>query len=105
MAKKEEKVVEEVQSTEIKNDQPSNKITETKVKDPVEKEGGNMKVAAKTKKVTKAKQLVQKEASISKVNLSNKKEEDVAKVDLDKKKNNQKKKLKQRKLLLKKKQR
>jgi len=85
MAKKEEKVVEEVQSTEIKNDQPSNKITETKVKDPVEKEGGNMKVAAKTKKVTKAKQLVQKEASISKVNLSNKKEEDVAKVDLDKK--------------------
>ena len=63
MAKKEEKVVEEVQSTEIKNDQPSNKIAETKAKESVEKEGGNMKVAAKTKKVTNTKDL-EKIASI-----------------------------------------
>ena len=51
MAKKEEKVVEEIQSTETKNDQPSNKISETKAKESVETEGGNMKVATKTKKV------------------------------------------------------
>ena len=85
MSKKEEKVVEEIQSTEIKKDQPSNKIPEQKVEATVEKEGGTMKVAAKTKKVTKAKQLVQKEPTVTKVDLT-KKEEEQPKEDVAKKK-------------------
>lgn len=93
MAKKEEKVVEEIQSTEVKKDQPSNKIPEPKVEATVEKEGGTMKVTPKTKKVIKAKQLVQKEPAVTKVDLTDKKEEqpkeDVTKVDLDKKEKEQ----------------
>ena len=95
MAKKEEKVVE-VQQTETKSDQPSNKIPEAKAEDTkVEKEGGDMKVTEKVvKKATKPKQLTKKEESpITKVNLADKKEEEpkeeVAKVDLGKKEEEQ----------------
>ena len=91
MAKKEEKFVE-VQQTETKNDQPSNKIPEPKVEDTkVEKEGGNMKVTKEVaKKATKPKQLTKKESPITKVNLVDKKEEkpeekEITKVNLDKK--------------------
>ena len=89
MAKKEEKVVE-VQQTETKSDQPSNKIKDTKV----EKEGGDMKVTEKVvKKATKPKQLTKKETPITKVNLTDKKEEEpkeeVAKIDLGKKEEEQ----------------
>ena len=77
--KKEEKVVEEVQPTETKAKE---------VKEQVESEGGNMKATAK-KKATKPKKLTSQEPTISKVDLSEKKEEqpkdDVAKVDLSKK--------------------
>ena len=90
MAKKEEKVVE-VQQTETKNDQPSNKIPEPKVEDTkVEKEGGNMKVTKEVaKKATKPKQLTKKESPITKVNLVDKEEKpeekEITKVNLDKK--------------------
>jgi hypothetical protein len=77
--KKEEKVVEEVQPTKTKAKE---------VKEQVESEGGNMKAPAK-KKATKPKKLTSQEPTISKVDLSEKKEEqpkdDVAKVDLSKK--------------------
>ncbi len=77
--KKEEKVVEEVQPTKTKAKE---------VNEQVESEGGNMKAPAK-KKATKPKKLTSQEPTISKVDLSEKKEEqpkdDVAKVDLSKK--------------------
>ncbi len=77
--KKEEKVVEEVQPTKTKAKE---------VKEQVESEGGNMKAPAK-KKATKPKKLTSQEPTISKVDLSEKKEEqpkdNVAKVDLSKK--------------------
>jgi hypothetical protein len=78
--KKDEKVVEEVQATDTK---------EVK-EEVVEKEGGDMKITAKTKKATKPKKLTQQEPTVTKVDLSEKKEEqpkddNVAKVDLSKK--------------------
>ena len=94
MAKKEEKVVE-VQQTETKSDQPSNKIPEVKTKDTeVEKEGGDMKVTEKVvKKATKPKQLTKKESPVTKVSLADKKEEEpkeeVTKIDLGKKEEEQ----------------
>ena len=82
MAKKEEKVVEEIQSTEeVKTD-----VKETK--DEVLKEGGDMKVKDTPKK---PKQLGEQESTITKVDLSKAKEENVTKennitkVDLSKK--------------------
>ena len=63
--KKEEKVVEEVQPTKTKAKE---------VKEQVESEGGNMKAPAK-KKATKPKKLTSQEPTISKVDLSEKKEE------------------------------
>ena len=72
MAKKEEKVVEEIQSTEeVKTD-----VKETK--DEVLKEGGDMKVKDTPKK---PKQLGEQESTITKVDLSKAKEENVTKED------------------------
>ena len=72
MAKKEEKVVEEIQSTEeVKTD-----VKETK--DEVLKEGGDMKVKDTPKK---PKQLGKQESTITKVDLSKAKEENVTKED------------------------
>ena len=72
MAKKEEKVVEEIQPTEeVKTD-----VKETK--DEVLKEGGDMKVKDTPKK---PKQLGKQESTITKVDLSKTKEENVTKED------------------------
>jgi len=72
MAKKEEKVVEEIQPTEeVKTD-----VKE--IKDEVLKEGGDMKVKSTPKK---PKQLGKQESTISKVDLSKAKEENVTKED------------------------
>ena len=73
MAKKEEKVVEEIQPTEeVKTD-----VKETK--DEVLKEGGDMKVKDTPKK---PKQLGKQESTITKVDLSKTKEENVTKEDI-----------------------
>ncbi len=77
MAKKEEKVVEEIQSTEVKKDET------------VKKEGGDMKATKKAVKATKPKKLGEIEPTITKVDFSKDKVEDtkeeIPKVDLSKK--------------------
>ena len=76
--KKKEEVVEEITETKAQE-----------VQEKVESEGGDMKVTAETKKATKPKKFTDTEKTVTKVNLSEKKEEqpkeEVAKVDLSKK--------------------
>ena len=77
--KKKEEVIEEVAETKAQE-----------APEKVEKEGGDMKITEKAKKATKPKKFTQEEATIAKVDLSKKQEEQpkdegVAKVDLSKK--------------------